>query len=296
MHNKINPVVSLVDRKHYLEAYVISFVVENSLPLSSVPKFLEFAKNLARDHKAFSELKMNRTATSYKLVDGVNVYEHKKIVDAMKSYPFSINIDDCTSNNHHKVFSILVSYFDEILGLSVIQHYKSVSMIEVNALILFQTISKLFQDDQIPFENLVANLSDNTNYMCGKKSGLEKRLRDKSPQLLNVDGDCCHHVHNSIKVFCQTFDNLVENFINDIQTDNKWSTDIRDALKETCFLLNIQFRMPPLRISHCWLSLYDCLSVNMSMFDAFVLLYYNWVLDNEKHLYRKIFVYFTKNI
>ena len=106
MHNKINPVVSLVDRKHYLEAYVISFVVENSLLLSSVPKFLEFAKNLARDLKAFSELKMNRTATSYKLVDGVNVYERKKIVDAMKSYPFSVNIDDCTSNNHHKVFSI----------------------------------------------------------------------------------------------------------------------------------------------------------------------------------------------
>ena len=258
MHNKINTVVSLVDHKH-LEAYVISFVVENSLPLSSVPKFIEFAKNLAIDHKALSELKMNRTAASYKLVDGLNVYERKKIVDAMKSYPFSIDIDECTSNNHHKVFSILVSYFDEILGLSVIQHYKSVSMIEVNALILFQTIYKLFWRWPNSVWKPAADLSDNTNYMCGKKSGLEKRLRDKAPQLLNVDGDCCHHVYNPIKVFCQPFDNLLENFIDDTQTDNKWSTDIRDALKETCFLLNIQFRMLPLRISHCWLSLYDCL-------------------------------------
>ena len=67
MGNKINPIVtSLVDRKHYLEAYIISFVVENSLPLSSVPKFIEFAKNHARDHKALSELKMNHTAASYK--------------------------------------------------------------------------------------------------------------------------------------------------------------------------------------------------------------------------------------
>ena len=114
---------------------------------------------------------MNRTA-SYKLVDRLNVHERKKIVDAMKLYPFSTNIDECTFNNHHKVFSILVSYFDEILGLSVIQHYKSVSMIEVNALILFQTICKLFQYDQILFENLVSDLSDSTNYMRGKKSGL----------------------------------------------------------------------------------------------------------------------------
>ena len=87
---------------------------------NTVPKFIEFAKNLARDHKALSEMKMNRTAASYKLVDGLKVYERKKFVDAMKSYPFSINIDECTSNNHHKVFSILVSYFDEVLGLSVV--------------------------------------------------------------------------------------------------------------------------------------------------------------------------------
>ena len=175
MHNKINTVVSLVDHKH-LEAYVISFVVENSLPLSSVPKFIEFAKNLARDHKALSELKMNRTAASYKLVDGLNVFECKKIVDAMKSYPFSINIDECTSNNHHRVFSILVSYFDEILGLSIVQHYKSVSksMIEVIAITIFQTICKLFQDDQIPFQKFVSDLSNSTNYMRGKKKWLRK--------------------------------------------------------------------------------------------------------------------------
>ena len=287
MRNKINPVVGLVDRKRHLEACVISFMVENSLALSTVPKFIEFAKNLARDHKALSEMKMNRTAASYKLVDGLKVYERKKFPDAMKSYPFSINIDECTSNNHHKVFSILVSNFDEVLGLPVAQHYKSVSMIEVNVLTLFQTICKLFQDDQILFENLVSDLRDSTNYMRGKKSGLEKRIRNKAPQLLNVDDDCCHHVHNSIKVFCQLSDNFVEKFIDDIHTDNKWSTDIRDALKEICFLLNIPFRMLPLRISHRWLLLYDCLSVNISMFDAFVLLYYSWLPDKEKHLYKE---------
>ena len=81
-----------------------------SLVLLTVPKFIEFAKNLARDNKALSEMKMNRTAASYKLVDGLKVYERKKIIDAMKSYPFSINIDESTSHNHHKVFSILVSY------------------------------------------------------------------------------------------------------------------------------------------------------------------------------------------
>ena len=100
--------------------------------------------------------------------------------------------------------------------------------------------------------------------MRDKKGGLEKRLRDKAPHLLNIDGDCCHHVHNSMKVFSQPFDNSVEKWIDDLHTDNKWSKDIRNAFKDICFLLNIPFRMPPLRISHRWLSLYDCLAVNMT--------------------------------
>ena len=115
-----------------------------------------------------------------------------------------------------------------------------------------------------------------------KKGGLEKQLRDKAPHLLNINGDCCHHVHNSVKAFCQTFNNFDENWINLLHIHNKWSTEIRDGFKEICFLLNIPFRMLPLRISHCWLSLYDSLTVNM--FDAFLLLYYRWVPDNEKNL------------
>ena len=81
--------------------------------------------------------------------------QQKKIFDAMESYPFSINIDECTSNNHQKVFC----YFDEKLGLSVV-HYKSVSMVEVNTLNLFKKICEQLQTEQIPFENLVSDLSD----------------------------------------------------------------------------------------------------------------------------------------
>ena len=46
MRNKINPVVGLVDRKHHLEACVISFVVENSIPLSTVRNLLNLLRTL----------------------------------------------------------------------------------------------------------------------------------------------------------------------------------------------------------------------------------------------------------
>ena len=118
------PIYSVNDRKHHLEAYILSFVTENSLPLSSVPKLIEFANFLSRDVKVLSKVEMNRTAATYKLKDGLAVHVKKSIVAAMKKYPFSINIDECTSNNNHKVFSLLVSYFDAVVGKCVVQHLR----------------------------------------------------------------------------------------------------------------------------------------------------------------------------
>ena len=100
-------IFSVSDHKHHLEAYVLSFVAENSLLLSVIPKLMEFSQFLSRDPKALSKLQMNQTAASYKLKHGLSVYVRKKVVECMKKYPFSINIDECTSSNSQNVFSIL---------------------------------------------------------------------------------------------------------------------------------------------------------------------------------------------
>ena len=128
--NTSHPIASVSDQKHYLEAYILSFVAEDLLPLSVVPKLIEFSQFSSRDSKALFQLRMNRIAVSYKLKHGLSVYICKKVVDCMKKYPSRINIDECTSNNSQQVVSILVSYFDIEIGKSVLQH-ESISLIEV---------------------------------------------------------------------------------------------------------------------------------------------------------------------
>ena len=39
----------------------------------------------------------------------------------------------CTSNNSNRSFSILVSYFDEVNGGNVVEHYEFIECIVVNA-------------------------------------------------------------------------------------------------------------------------------------------------------------------
>ena len=102
--------------------------------------------------------------------------------------------------------------------------------------------------------------------MSGKHKGFEKLLRDKVLHLLDVNGDVCHHFHNTVKQFCKTFVNFVEKLINDIH----WDTNI--VFIVICFLLNVPLRKPPKRVSHRWLSVFDCLSVDMELLNPLILL------------------------
>ena len=129
----------------------------------------------------------------------------------MQNCPFSINIDECTSSNSQKVFSILVSYFDVESGESFAYHYESISLIEVNAKCLLECICKFFIRDDLPFKNLVSDLSDSTNYMRWNKGRLGKLLWCKALRLLDIDSNFCHHIHNPINHFCKCFKASLKN-------------------------------------------------------------------------------------
>ena len=106
---------------------------------------------------------MKWTDASYKLKHGLQFIFIKDVVDCMKRYHFCINIDEYAFNNSQKILSIHVSYFDIEIGESVVQHYKSVTLREVNVKSLFGCICNCFIRDDI--QNLVSDLSDSTNYM-----------------------------------------------------------------------------------------------------------------------------------
>ena len=63
------PIVSVSDRKHHLEGYIRKLIT-----LSVVLKLIEFSQFLSRDPKALYQLRMNRTAASYKLKHGLLVH------------------------------------------------------------------------------------------------------------------------------------------------------------------------------------------------------------------------------
>ena len=102
---------------------------------------------------------------------------------------------------------------------------------------------------------------------------------------MDIDGDVCRHIYNAIKQFCKPFECFVEKWIDDIHWDTKYSTDILDLLKEICFILNAPFRKPPQRVSHRWLTVFNCLSINMTLIDPLILLNYAWIPNDFRETY-----------
>ena len=163
----------------------------------------------------------------------------------LKTSYFSLNIDEATSDNKQRVFSVLVSYFSMLLNKVVVRHFASISVIRVNSASLQETLVSLLQTHQLTWTNVMSILMDSCNVMRGSKSGLEVRLcKNQVPHLLDIDGDTCHHAHNAAKKFSSKFGHHVELIFIHIHTDFKWSTDLRELLMELCCLLNITSRSP----------------------------------------------------
>ena len=284
----IQPLTSFQDRKSHAESTTLAFMALNSLPFTMSPQLIQYAKEMARDPKVLSSLSMESTTASYKAKYGMAKSYQRKLVQDMRQTFFSLNIDECFSAKNEKILSILVSYYSEEDKETVVKHYRSVSMTVVNASTLFAKVKELLDMDDIPYSNLISNLSDSTNYMRGKLTGFETRLRELCPHLLDIDGDVCHHVHNVVRVFTKPFEHHVESLLDDIHTDSQWSPDLREALKETCFLMGIKYNTPKQRIPHRWLSVLDVSLLILQMWAALTVMYFTWIPKEEKQVYKEI--------
>ena len=81
----------------------------------------------------------------------------------------------------------------------MVDHYKSIECIEVNTEQILAKIDALFSGDEIPWENLISDLTDSAAYMKGKKSGLSPAR--KSPTSLGYrwryvssHAQCCEKI------------------------------------------------------------------------------------------------------
>ena len=97
------PKIHVSDRFVNSEAMVLGHLAERSLPFSEAPGIIKLSKALARDMEALNQLSIDRTSASIKMRLGLAQTVQEDLISSMRNAPFSLNIDEATSNKLYKV-------------------------------------------------------------------------------------------------------------------------------------------------------------------------------------------------
>ncbi|XP_061574023.1 uncharacterized protein LOC133440720 [Cololabis saira] len=283
----VKPIVPISDRTANLEALVLGTLAEHSLPFTTADIIVRVAKELAKDPKALENVHLEASTASYKMRFGLQKTFTEKTVEAIQSSPFSLNLDEATTASNKKVVTFLVSYFSQEQQEVVVEHLDTVELKRTTSQSLFDALGDVFERMNIPWRNLVSVLMDSCSVMRGSKNGLEAKIREKIPHLLNIDGDSCHHIHNCAKEFCKPFGMWLEVFFNDLHTDFKWTPEFKDCLREIAAMFNQTFTAPERFIPHRWLSAYDVALSTARLLKPMQVFYYSFLKPDDKELYEE---------
>ena len=232
---------------------------------------MDIAKELSKDRKALHRIKLSRTNAAYKMQYGVSCCIEKKLVLTLQRTFISLNIDEATSKTLHKVLKILVSYFWEENQQVVMAHLASVTLPSVGTQAIYNALVVLFQGKKTPWSNCRAIFVDSCNVMRGSKSGLEQRIRGTvNPNLLNIDGETCHRIHNSCRKFTSLFNHYLEQLLCNLYTYFKSSENYGEYMNDISFYIGLTYLTR-------WLTIHDIAIQTENNIDVFAQFYFEFL-------------------
>ena len=181
----------------------------------------------------------------------------------------------------------LVSFFCEEKKEVAVRHLVSLNMPSVTTDDIYNALVSLFDEKKIPWEHCLASLMHSCNVKRGGKKNLEKKLRKTvCPNLLEINGDSCHHIHNSCKVFTEMFGKHLETLFQSIYNDFKWSDNHRNISKDIWFQLGLTYRRPEMYSLTRWLKIYN-IAIQMDyIFDVLAKFSHAFLSKSDQTLYK----------
>ena len=94
---------------------------------------------------------------------------------------------------------MIMQYYDTTHEKPQTVFYKTVVVNKATASNIVSVIHKAFEEYSIPQENVLQFMSDSSNVMRGKHSGVFTQIKDKYIQhIVDLGGCSLHHVHNTV--------------------------------------------------------------------------------------------------
>ena len=210
-----------------------------------------------------------RTKATAIVKEAISPFYHKKAITHLSNNAFSILTDE-SNDKVDKSCIILVKVLDSAVG-DVVTRFLDMPVVNVgNAPNLFQALKDSLEKYGLDFSKAVAFMSDTTNVMKGKRSGVQKLIKDEIPTLYDV-GCICHLANLTIKAGLQELPIDIDQLFVDIFYYFHHSSKRNQEFSDNWHSMFTS--EPGVILKHCptrWLSLLRCVDRYLKQIDGLV--------------------------
>lgn len=161
-----------------------NFTAEHNLAFSLSDHATKLFPKMFPDSEVAKKFTSCRTKTTAIVTNVLGPFAREKLVKYMRSKPFSLLFDEATDIAVVKSACMVIRLFDEEAGSVRSEFYRLVQLGEkADAQTLFEAIQSAFEEDQVPFANMIGFASDGANAMMGSRNSVRTRLKAKQPNL-----------------------------------------------------------------------------------------------------------------
>ncbi|XP_074038465.1 protein FAM200B-like [Leptinotarsa decemlineata] len=213
-----------------VELKLCCYICEHDLSLSLMNTFPDFCKSVYVDSEIAKEIKLKRKKTTQLIVGHLGPNFKNEIVNDLRRIHFSIIIDETTDICMKKCLVIVVRYWK---NESVYDRFLDLIETESGtAEGIFNVLKKMFDDNDIPYNNIIGFASDNVSVMMGNLKGVQSRVKRELQPNVFVQGCSCHSLHLCSSAAAKKLPGTVEQFARDIYSYFAYSSKRTAALRE----------------------------------------------------------------
>lgn len=238
-----------------------AFLAEHDVPVNISENIQELFISMFPDSKIAQQFTCARTKATYLITDGFGYSVHSSLVDRLKETKFSILIDESNKIQGQKYLHILVRYFANEEQSVITEFYKAVIVNQGRAENIITAINAAFEEDNIPWNNVLQIMSDSPNVMRGSVKGVIAQIKKTyAPYLLDIGGCSLHHIHNTVSYATSAFGEEIESFVVDVFAFFKHRTGLCEEFKEAQAMCDVAEHRIMRFVSTRWLNILPIVS------------------------------------
>ncbi|XP_063860623.1 LOW QUALITY PROTEIN: uncharacterized protein LOC135100933 [Scylla paramamosain] len=204
----------------------------------------------------------------------------KEIVACLKIHKYSIIVDESTDVSTTKQLAIVVRVVNTQQCTVEDKFLQLLDVEDSSAEGLFHLLSTFFDENGIPFENMLGFAADNASVMMGSMGGLKAKLLDRVPHLF-VNGCICHSLNLCSSAACLKLPSSVETLRKDIHNFINHSPKRLLKFKEFQQFVRVDVHRLLNTSQTRWLSLESVVDRTLEQWSALILFFQSEALESQ---------------